>query len=83
MTPKRSIIPIFVPHLGCPHDCVFCNQRSISGTQSFDPASVDAQISAALATTGEQDTAEIAYFGGSFTGIDRELMIYLLDVAER
>lgn len=76
-------IPIFIPHLGCPHTCVFCNQRSISGTQSFDPESVDAQIMAALATTCEDDTAEIAYFGGSFTGLDRELMIYLLDVAER
>lgn len=76
-------IPIFIPHLGCPHTCVFCNQRSISGAQSFDPVSVDAQIMTALATTNEKDTAEIAYFGGSFTGIDRELMIYLLDVAER
>ena len=76
-------IPIFIPHLGCPHTCVFCNQRSISGAQSFDPADVDAQITAALATTCENDTAEIAYFGGSFTGIDRDRMVYLLDVAER
>lgn len=76
-------IPIFIPHLGCPHTCVFCNQRSISGAQSFERESVEAQISAALATTCEDDTAEIAYFGGSFTGIDRELMTYLLDVAER
>lgn len=76
-------IPIFIPHLGCPHTCVFCNQRSISGAQSFDPAGVDAQITAALATTCENDTAEIAYFGGSFTGIDRDRMVYLLDVAER
>lgn len=76
-------IPIFIPHLGCPHLCVFCNQRSISGTKSFDPTAVDAQIRQALSTTREEDTAEIAYFGGSFTGIDRDLMIYLLDVAER
>lgn len=76
-------IPIFIPHLGCPHLCVFCNQRSISGTKSFDPATVDAQIGQALSTTCEDDTAEIAYFGGSFTGIDRNLMTYLLDVAER
>lgn len=76
-------IPIFIPHLGCPHTCVFCNQRSISGQQSFDPATVEGQILQALSTTCEQDTAEIAYFGGSFTGIDRDLMIYLLDVAER
>ena len=32
---KRYIIPIFVPHLGCPKDCVFCNQRSISGQQKM------------------------------------------------
>ncbi len=76
-------IPIFIPHLGCPHTCVFCNQRSISGQQSFGFATVDGQILQALSTTSEQDTAEIAFFGGSFTGIDRELMIYLLDVAEK
>ena len=76
-------IPIFIPHLGCPHTCVFCNQRSISGAQSFDRESVDAQIREALVTTCEGDTAEIAYFGGSFTGIDHDLMTYLLDVAER
>ena len=80
---RRLNIPIFIPHLGCPHLCVFCNQRSISGQQSFDCTQVDAQILQALATTCEGDTAEIAYFGGSFTGIDRELMLYLLDVAER
>lgn len=76
-------IPIFIPHLGCPHLCVFCNQRSISGKQSFDKTGVADQILEALGTTTEQDEAEIAYFGGSFTGIDRELMVYLLDVAEQ
>ena len=76
-------IPIFIPHLGCPNACVFCNQRTISGAGHFDPAEVDGQIAEALATTTEADTAEIAFFGGSFTGIDRALMRYLLDVAER
>lgn len=28
---KQYIIPIFVPHLGCPNECTFCNQRKISG----------------------------------------------------
>ena len=32
---KHYIIPIFVPHLGCPNDCIFCNQRSISGQQKM------------------------------------------------
>ncbi len=75
-------IPIFIPHLGCPNMCVFCNQRSISGKQSFCPESVKHEIDKALSTIPQDAEVEIAYFGGSFTGIDRELMIYLLDVAE-
>lgn len=79
---KRHVnIPVFIPHLGCPNDCIFCNQRSISGKRSFDAASVRDEIEAALSTIGDCG-AEIAFFGGSFTGIDRGLMIYLLDTAE-
>ena len=74
-------IPIFIPHLGCPNTCVFCNQRSISGKQSFSPESVREEIESALSTIPCDAEVEIAYFGGSFTGIDRELMIYLLDLA--
>ena len=75
-------IPIFIPHLGCPNMCVFCNQRSISGKQSFCRDGVKREIDEALSTIAKDAEVEIAYFGGSFTGIDRELMIYLLDVAE-
>ncbi len=75
-------IPIFIPHLGCPNMCVFCNQRSISGKQSFCRDSVRREIDEALSTIERDAEVEIAYFGGSFTGIDRELMIYLLDIAE-
>ena len=75
-------IPVFIPHLGCPNTCVFCNQRSISGKQSFSPESVRDEIDAALATIPEDAEVEIAYFGGSFTGIDRDLMIYLLELAK-
>ncbi len=78
---EHANIPIFIPHLGCPNDCVFCNQRTISGHMSFDPSSVRPEIETALATIGGRE-AEIAFFGGSFTGIDRELMISLLDTAE-
>ncbi len=79
---EHKNIPIFIPHLGCPNMCVFCNQRSISGKQSFCRDSVRKEIDAALDTIHKDAEVEIAYFGGSFTGIDRELMIYLLDVAE-
>ena len=79
---KRHVnIPIFIPHLGCPNQCVFCNQRSITGVQDFKIESVREEIETALATINDTVEAEIAFFGGSFTGIDRELMICLLELA--
>ena len=79
---KHANIPIFIPHLGCPNQCVFCNQKTISGTNSFDITKVDEQIKSALSTISFEQEAEIAFFGGSFTGIDRTLMISLLDIAK-
>ena len=78
---KHVNIPIFIPHLGCPNQCVFCNQRTISGKQSFDISSVRREIESALATIDSSTEAEIAFFGGSFTGIDMSLMINLLEIA--
>ena len=75
-------IPIFIPHMGCPNMCVFCNQRSISGKLNFDISKVKNEIEEALSTTKNDDFIEIAFFGGSFTGIDRELMISLLSLAQ-
>lgn len=75
-------IPIFIPHLGCPNQCVFCNQRKISGVEEFDPGTVKSEIENALSTLDAECEAEIAFFGGSFTGIDRELMISLLEIAQ-
>lgn len=74
-------IPIFIPHLGCPNQCVFCNQRTISGVSKFDINDVRREIDEALSTVGDNVSAEIAFFGGSFTGIDRDLMISLLELA--
>ena len=76
-------IPVFIPHLGCPNMCVFCNQRTISGVCSFIPENARSIIEEVLSNIQESGkTAEIAFFGGSFTGIDRGLMISLLDLAE-
>ena len=75
-------IPVFIPHLGCPNQCVFCNQRSISAHQDFCEESVRGEIEQILSTLCPEDEAEIAFFGGSFTGIDRGLMCRLLDLAE-
>ncbi len=75
-------IPVFIPHLGCPHKCVFCDQHTISGAGAFRLDEAGSIIKTALSTTGPDDDVEIAFFGGSFTGIDRELMISLLELAE-
>ena len=75
-------IPIFIPHLGCPNQCIFCNQRHISGTVEFDVNAVRNTIEETLKTVKSGDECEIAFFGGSFTGIDRNLMVELLDIAE-
>ena len=78
---KHVNIPIFIPHLGCPNQCVFCNQRSITGVDEFRTEDVRREIEAALATIPDGTEIEIAFFGGSFTGIDRDLMVELLTVA--
>ena len=76
-------IPIFIPHLGCPNQCIFCNQRHISGQIDFKEEDVRKQIEEVLTTLSSSNGVEIAFFGGSFTGIDRNLMIRLLDVAQK
>ena len=78
---KHVNIPVFIPHLGCPNQCVFCNQRTITGREEFDPESVKGIIDEALSTIPCGVEVEIAFFGGSFTGIDSTLMCKLLEIA--
>ena len=73
-------IPIFIPHMGCPQACVFCNQKKISGVSHFDLSTVKEQIDLVLQGVCDDDEVEIAFFGGSFTAIERELMISLLEI---
>lgn len=82
---KHAIIPIFLPHKGCPNDCVFCNQKAI--TARLEPPegeSVVHMIEQYLTTIiGRNiDTIEIAFFGGSFTGIPIELQRRYLKIAK-
>lgn len=80
---KHSNVALFVPHNGCPHQCSFCNQRNITG-QTVQPtaADVESAIGTARNTLGENTkNAEIAFFGGSFTAIDRNYMTELLSAA--
>lgn len=80
---KHSNISIFVPHKGCPNDCSFCNQRTISGqTVPATPEDVEAAVKTALLHNVNPKTAEIAFFGGSFTAIERDYMVSLLTAAK-
>ncbi|MGI5839133.1 MAG: elongator complex protein 3 [bacterium] len=83
---KHYIIPVFVPHRGCPHACVFCNQSSITGQKApVDGAAVQAAIKSWLGTipTGADKTVEVAFYGGSFTGIPLAEQSELLAPAAR
>lgn len=80
---KQFVIPIFIPHLGCPNDCSFCNQKSISGAVKMPTAeAVKSTIDTFLNNAKLENTyKEVAFFGGSFTGIDIEKQKEYLEVA--
>lgn len=76
-------IPIFIPHEGCPHDCVFCNQRKITGSDtSFSKDEIIKTIDEHLTTLPKENCRiEAAFFGGSFTGISTQKQEEFLQVA--
>lgn len=81
---RHANISVFVPHMGCPHRCSFCDQNSITGTGfPVTPEDIDAAVSAAKCSPkySAQDT-ELAFFGGSFTAIDRSFTEPLLKKAK-
>ena len=79
---KHINIPIFVPHEGCPHDCSFCNQRKITGTvKKQSDEEIRAEIENVLSGEAKDREVEIAFFGGSFTGIDESRQKELLSLA--
>ncbi len=79
---KHVNIPIFIPHKGCPNDCIFCNQKKIAG-QLKAPKTEEIKdiIEESLETADKKKDIQIAFFGGSFTGIDRNEMINYLKTA--
>ena len=80
---KEYIIPIFVPHLGCPHQCTFCNQKEISGQEKQVTAQDVKQTIEFYLKNFKDDSkyVEVAFFGGSFTGIEEKVQNELLEVA--
>ena len=81
---KHINVALFVVHKGCPHMCSFCNQRSISGShKDLTPDDVHSAVKIAVESLSENQAAggEIAFFGGSFTMVEREYMLSLLEAA--
>ncbi len=81
---KKYNLPIFIPHLGCPHDCAFCSQKKITGVAvDVTPSMAEQRIEEYLKTTEENSKIEVAFFGGSFTGIDLALQEEFLKRANK
>ena len=78
---KHKNLSVFVPHAGCPNQCSFCDQRSISGTQNPPTVQEVKEICDRYLPKENGTDYEIAFFGGSFTAIDREYMTSLLAAA--
>lgn len=82
---SHANISVFVPHLGCPHRCSFCDQNTITGVDTA-PSAADIENAVTVAKSSKRydgKNTELAFFGGSFTGIERSYMISLLEAAGR
>ena len=80
---KHYNIPIFILELACPNRCIYCNQRHISGQlQAVKPEEIKQIIEQHLATFIRPSEVELAFFGGSFTGIDEKDMLTYLQIVQ-
>ncbi|MBP0980631.1 MAG: radical SAM protein [Oscillospiraceae bacterium] len=78
---KHGNVAVFVPHIGCPHRCSFCDQRTISGEKNAPtPQFVEDTCREAIEMANGREL-ELAFFGGSFTAIDKGYMLSLIDAA--
>lgn len=80
---RKINIPVFVSHLGCPNDCIFCDQKKITGvSRGYDFDGARKKIEDSLKTAPHDSEIEIAFFGGSFTGIEMEYQNNYLEIAQ-
>jgi len=80
---RNYIIPFFVVHEGCPHKCVFCDQRNITGRQNVRPEEIETTIRKYLSTIPRENTdIEVGFFGGTFTGLAKEEQKALLNAVK-
>jgi histone acetyltransferase (RNA polymerase elongator complex component) len=85
-TRRPFIIPIFLPHAGCPHQCIFCNQTSITGVgrDTVSPEKVERQIIKFLEyKENDLRPVQVAFYGGNFLGLEKEYIERLLNVSTK
>ena len=81
---KPLIIPIFIPHAGCPHFCIFCNQRAITGSGTSLPTSADIRSRVHEFLSYKRDSrsgVELSFYGGNFLGLPTKTLQDLLGQA--
>ncbi|MFC1856828.1 elongator complex protein 3 [Thermodesulfobacteriota bacterium] len=81
---RPLIIPVFIPHGGCPHQCVFCDQKVITSEKHKIPSSADlrSRVSKFLTyTTRKKAVIQIAFYGGNFLGLHQTEITRLLNTA--
>ncbi len=81
-TGKPLVIPVFIPHSGCPHQCAFCNQSIITDQKSMLPEKpqINDIITQYLQYKGVRKKVELAFFGGNFLGLPHKTIIKLLEI---
>jgi histone acetyltransferase (RNA polymerase elongator complex component) len=80
---KFLVIPVFIPHRGCPHQCLFCNQNSITGQTAGDVlTAVEKTITTWLARSRYRTQVQVAFYGGSFTCLPEEQQEKMLRVVQ-
>ena len=84
MTPRRRILPVFIPHMGCPHACVFCNQHKITAAPgSTAPVEPLEELDRLLNLPLDGTDRELAFYGGSFTAIPLSQQLAFLEPAAK
>ena len=84
MSARRDIFPIFIPHLGCPHACVFCNQNAITDRDARNAlCALDGLLQSGQQNDGSRQGRELAFYGGSFTAIPVEQQLVYLEKAKQ
>ncbi len=81
---RPLVVPVFLPHAGCPHRCIFCNQAAVCGADALppNPARIRRSIESFLSGSRRRNRVEIAYFGGTFLGLPEAEVVRLLETAE-